>query len=151
MNLEAPLRRPVPVFAILHHLGDTRLATNAESTLVTRRKDGTLVLALWNYGPPDGTGAGYTPPGPPGPSKAFVVNFKGLRAGASAKIWRVDSDHGNVVRTFDAMGRPAFPSREKLAKLRGAAKLGAPANFVLSGGNLKLEVPAHGLAIVEIR
>ena len=138
-------------FAILHHLGDTRLHTGADSTLITRRKDGTLVLALWNYAPPDGTGALYTTPGPLGPTKTFAIDLKGLRAGAHARVWRVDSDHGNVVRAFDAMGRPAFPSREQFAKLRAAAKLGAPATVALSGSKLRLDVPAHGLAVVEIR
>ncbi len=138
-------------FAILHHLGDTRLPTSSESTLITRRKDGTLVLALWNYAPPDGTGAAYTPPGPPGPSKSFAIEVKGLRAGARAMVWRVDSDHGNVVSTFDAMGRPAYPSREQLAKLRTAAKLDLPASVTLKVGKLRLDVPAHGLAVVELR
>ena len=137
-------------FAILHHLGDTRLHTDADSTLVTRRKDGTLVLALWNYAPPDGTGAGYTTPAPPGPSKTFAIDLKGLRAGAHAKLWRVDSAHGNVVRAFDAMGRPAFPSRKQLEQLRAAAKPSAAEALAVKGNKLHISVPSHGLAVVEI-
>jgi len=35
-------------FALLHQLGDTRLEVNSDSVLVTRRKDGSLVVATWN-------------------------------------------------------------------------------------------------------
>jgi xylan 1,4-beta-xylosidase len=145
---------PKPAFnalAMLHHLGDTRLHSDADSALITRRKDGTLVLALWNYAPPEGTGAGYTPPGPLGPTKAFALNLKGVRADAQATIWRLDRDHGNAVRAFDAMGRPASPSREQYEKLRAAGKLGAPEVIALKDGKLALSVPTFGLAVVEVR
>ena len=137
-------------FAILHHLGDTRLHSDADSVLITQRKDGTLVLALWNYAPPDGTGTGYTPLGPLGPAKTFTIDIKGQRAGSHAKVWRVDDEHGNVLKTFDAMGRPAIPTREQLAQLRGAGKLSLPTNAALDSGRLKLTVPVKGFAVVAI-
>ncbi|HKC15990.1 MAG TPA: hypothetical protein VKC11_04715 [Steroidobacteraceae bacterium] len=137
-------------FALLHHLGEVRLPSASDSALVTRRKDGTLVLALWNYAPPDGTGDKYTPPGAPGPARSFAISFKGLPKAARATSWRVDRDHGNVVKAFDAMGRPAFPSREQIKDLRAAAKLPAPQSLSLHGGTLKLEVPSQGLVLVEI-
>jgi len=138
-------------FAMLHHLGDTRLHSDADSALITRRKDGTLVLALWNYAPPEGTGAGYTAPGTLGPAKAFALNLKGVPANAHATIWRVDRDHGNAVRAFDAMGRPASPSREQYVRLREAGKLGAPTVVALKDGKLALSIPSYGLAVVEVR
>ncbi|TLZ25588.1 MAG: SDR family NAD(P)-dependent oxidoreductase [Gammaproteobacteria bacterium] len=36
-------------FALLHQLGEQRLASAAEGALLTRRADGALVIALWNY------------------------------------------------------------------------------------------------------
>jgi len=39
-------------FKLLHTLGDERIELNSDSALLTRRKDGTLVMALWNYAPP---------------------------------------------------------------------------------------------------
>ena len=137
-------------FALLHKLGDTRLATDSDSVLVTKRKDGTLVLALWNYAPPDGTGEKYTAPGAPGASKTFSLNLKGLPAKARATVWRVDSDHGNVVKAFDAMGRPAFPSRQQIEQLRAAGKLPKAEVASVGNGRLSLSVPAHGLAVVEV-
>ncbi len=37
---------------------------DSDSALATRRSDGSLAIALWNYAPPFGTGATYTPPPP---------------------------------------------------------------------------------------
>src|SRR5258706_3233013 len=138
-------------FAMLHRLGEMRLAQASDSALVTRRKDGTLVLALWNYSPPDGTGDKYTPPGPSGAAKHFVLSFKGLPKEAHAIAWRLDREHGNAVRAFDGMGRPAFPSRQQIKELRAVAKLPAPQALVLRGGKMSLDVPSQGLVIVEIR
>ncbi len=63
-GLIAADRIPKPafnVFAMLHKLGDHQLKTRSDSALVTKRDDGTMVLALWNYAPPVGKTASYTP------------------------------------------------------------------------------------------
>jgi hypothetical protein len=44
-------------FAVLHQLGDARLEVNSDSTLVTRRKDGSLAIAAWNLLLPEETGS----------------------------------------------------------------------------------------------
>src|SRR5271170_3590641 len=43
-------------FELLHQLGDERIASPDPNVLVTRRKDGTLVIALWNLVEPEATG-----------------------------------------------------------------------------------------------
>lgn len=138
-------------FAILHELGDRRIALTSDSALATRRSDGTLAIALWNYAPPDGTGASYTkPPANRGPARTFTLQLTGLAADAPATILRVDETHGNVIPTYDAMGRPAFPSREQILKLREAGRP-APAEHVrLKRQELTLQVPPQGLAVVII-
>ncbi|HTP38209.1 MAG TPA: hypothetical protein VMI92_01425 [Steroidobacteraceae bacterium] len=138
-------------FALLHHLGDTRLPADSDSALVTRRKDGTLVIALWNYAPPDGTGPNYTPPQPAGPVREFNLSLPRGRKPVSATLWRLDRDHGNVVKTYDAMGRPAFPSRKQIDELRAASKLQPGQKLAVSGNKVKVEVPTQGLAIVELK
>ncbi len=50
------------VFRLLHKLGTKRLPLASDSALATLTPDGKLVLALWNYAPPTGTGATYTLP-----------------------------------------------------------------------------------------
>ena len=138
-------------FAMLHRLGTERLRSDNDSALITKREDGALVLAVWNYAPPDAIGGTYVAPGVMGPAKSFVFDLKGEGKTAKAKVWRLDRDHGNVVKTFDAMGRPAHPNRDQIEALRAAAKLPAPQSLTLMQGHLSLEVPAQGLAVIEVR
>ena len=140
------------IFRILHKLGDRRLAADSDSTLVTETQSGALVIALWDYAPPTGTGATYTmPTGPAGPSKTFDLEFKNVAANATAEVWRVDDDHGNVLKTFDAMGRPPGDlSPQQVIKLRAAGEMAPPERIHLDHGKLQLTVPAHGLAVVVI-
>src|SRR5262249_4092892 len=44
-------------FRVLHNLGEERVQLNSDTALLTRRNDGALVLAIWNYVPPDQAGA----------------------------------------------------------------------------------------------
>ncbi len=44
-------------FGLLHQLGSERIANSSPNAIVTRRKDGTLVVALWNMVDPGQTGA----------------------------------------------------------------------------------------------
>ena len=138
-------------FAMLHQLGDQRIALHSDSALATRRSDGSLAIALWNYAPPDGTGAGYTkPPTQRGPERTFTLQLVGVAANATATILRVDEAHGNVIPTYDAMGRPAFPSREEIMKLREAGKAAPPEHAPVNHGILTIQVPPQGLAVLLI-
>jgi xylan 1,4-beta-xylosidase len=137
------------VFRILHRLGDRRLKSDSESALVTEDASGKVALALWNYAPPAGTGAKYTmPSGPPGPPKTFDLELRNVSAG-TAEVWRVDDEHGNVIKAFDAMGRPPGSlTKEQITKLRAAGQLPVPEHVRVEHGRLQLTVPAHGLAVV---
>ncbi|MEW9625400.1 GH39 family glycosyl hydrolase [Rhodanobacter geophilus] len=153
-GLIAEDRIPKPAynaFAMLHKLGDMRLPSSSDSALVTRRADGTLVLALWNYAPPVGDTASYTIGKPKGEVRHFEVELSSLPANAGAKVWRLDETHGNVIATFDRMGRPAFPSREQIRQLRAAGQMSAPEQVALHGGRLSLDIPPQGLAVIEVR
>jgi xylan 1,4-beta-xylosidase len=138
-------------FAMLHHLGDRRLSASSDSALATKRSGGALVIALWNYAAPDGTGAIYTPPpATRGPSKAFTLNLSGVAQNTSVTVYRVDEDHGNVIKTYDAMGRPAFPSREQIVKLREAGRAAPAEKAFLKRGSLSIEVPPQGLVVITV-
>ena len=138
-------------FAMLHKLGDTQLPLKTDSALATRRPDGTVVLALWNYTPPLGDTDRYTPGAPSGSPKHFEIDLKHLKHGAQATVWRLDQDHGNAVAAFDKMGRPDWPSREQIKALREAGKLAAPQPATLTDGRLSIDVPPQGLVVVELR
>jgi xylan 1,4-beta-xylosidase len=138
-------------FAMFHQLGDRRLPLSSDSALATRRSDGTLVIALWNYAPPDGTGASYTPPpASRGPSKVFTLQIAGVSPSSNAAVLRLDEDHGNVIKAYDAMGRPPFPSRKQITDLRDAGKPAPPERVVLKNASLTIQVPPQGLVLITI-
>jgi xylan 1,4-beta-xylosidase len=140
------------IFAILHNLGDQRIPLDSDSALATISADGRVALALWDYAPPTGTGATYTmPTGPAGPAKTFDIELQHVSANASVEVLRVDPDHGNVLKAFDAMGRPASDlTADQIAQLRIASAMSPPEHMHLNQGRLILTVPAHGLAVVLI-
>jgi len=140
------------IFRALHKLGDRRIAVASDSVLATKTASGAVAVALWDYAPPTGTGAAYTmPTGPAGPAKSFDLEFKNLAPGAAAQIWRVDDDHGNVLKAFDAMGRPPGDlTREQIERLQAAGEMAPAERMPLDHGRLRITVPAHGLAVVVI-
>jgi xylan 1,4-beta-xylosidase len=138
-------------FAMLHELGNRRIKLDSDSALATRRSDGAIAIALWNYAPPVGTGAAYTPPPATiGPSKTFIVKLAGVSPNAPVRLWRLDADHGNVNKTYDAMGRPAFPTRAQIAQLRAAGRPFPPQNLALTNGALSITVPPQGLVLIKL-
>jgi xylan 1,4-beta-xylosidase len=146
---------PKPVFNVfssLHQLGDKRIALDSDSALATKTADGKLAIALWDYAPPAGTGATYTmPTGPAGPAKTFQLELQHIAPEAPVEVLRVDADHGNVLKAFDAMGRPPGDlTQDQIKQLRLAGAMAPAEHLHLHGGKLELTVPAHGLAVVLI-
>ena len=127
-------------FKLLHKLGDRHIALNSDSALLTLRSDGALVLAVWNYAPPD----------QPGSPKTFIVRFKNTKA-QQARVWRLDSDHGDTHLAYEKMGAPRYPTQAEIRQLRSASELTASQTRDLKNGELNLDVPAHGLALVELK
>jgi xylan 1,4-beta-xylosidase len=134
---------PKPVFndfALLHRLGETRLDSDSDSLLVTRRKDGTLAIAAWNLFLPEEAG---TP-------KTMTLRFKGVQASA-AKVTIVDKDHGSPLPLYEKQGRPASPTIAQIEALRKAAALPASKSYTLKNGSLSLTLEPHALALIELK
>jgi xylan 1,4-beta-xylosidase len=127
-------------FKLLHKLGEQRIALDSDSALLTRRDDGTLVLALWNYAPPEQTGS----------PKTVTAHFKSTKAG-HASIFRLDREHGDFHPVYEKMGSPRYPTQTQIQELRRAAELPNPEVRKLTNGELTLTLPAHGLALVELK
>jgi xylan 1,4-beta-xylosidase len=127
-------------FTLLHKLGDQRIPLDSESALLTRRSDGGLSLALWNYAAPDQSGS----------PKAFVLRFKNTSA-QQAEVWRLDGEHGDVHPLYEKMGMPRYPTQAELQQLRSASELSVPETHGLKSGELSLDVPARGLVLVELK
>jgi xylan 1,4-beta-xylosidase len=129
-------------FSLLHLLGDTRLA-NPSNTLVTRQRDGTLVVALWNLVEMDQLKNGRP--------QAFDVKFNGVKPNATVLIHRLDADHGNTQGAYDAIGRPQYPTQKQIQELNQEAALGAPQEVRLHNSELHLDIPVNGLVVLEVR
>ncbi len=121
-------------FRMLHRLGEQRLELKETDALATRRADGSLAVAIWNY-------AG---PGESAPARQIRVRVEGFPAAARYRSEIVDPRHGSALEAWEAMGRPAFPTREQYAELRAAAKQ------TLHTEGPELVLPAHSLALMEI-
>jgi xylan 1,4-beta-xylosidase len=127
-------------FALLHQLGDTRLDAVSDHVIVTRRKDGSLVIALWNLFLPEEAGS----------AKTFTLQFKNVSGARTARITIVDREHGSPLPAWEKMGRPAFPTRAQIEALRKAAALPSSVSRPLESGSLTLKLQADALALVEI-
>ena len=126
-------------FKILHQLGSTRIDNESRSALVTKRGDGTVVMAVWNL---------YLP-GASGETKHAVIDVRGAKQFHRAIVSRVDSTHGSLLAAYAQMGKPAYPTQAQLQTLRDAAKLPPAEQMRLQEGKLTLDVPAQGLAVIE--
>ena len=122
-------------FAMLHRLGERRMQPELSDALVTKRDDGTLVAAVWNYAAPADAGT----------ARRVHVRVNGWAGTARFHVEIVDPEHGSALAAWRAMGSPRFPTREQYDRLRQAAtvtqKLDDP-SFLL---------PAHGLALIEVQ
>jgi xylan 1,4-beta-xylosidase len=127
-------------FQLLHKLGNQRIALGSDSALFTRRDDGSLVLAVWNYAPPDEVGS----------SRTVTLRFKNTNVG-QALVWRLDTAHGDFHALYQKMGEPRYPTPSQIQELRAAAALKAPTKEELKSDELTLTLPAHGLAVIEMK
>ena len=124
-------------FAVLHKLGTERIAVDSDSALATRAGK-KLVVAVWNYAPPEGGGS----------ARETTLEFVHGSA-KKAVIWRVDSGHGDMRAAYAKMGSPRYPTLAQITELRKAAAL-VPEKRKIDSGRLTLELPAQGLAVVEV-
>lgn len=125
-------------FRLLHQLGGERISVTSDNALVTRDAEGQLAIAIWNYAAPEETGA---------PRQVHLA-IAGLPGPHRARIQVVDAQHGSPLAAWDAMGRPAFPSRHQIQLLRDAGALPAPTEQDLA--TLSLTLQPHALALVRI-
>jgi xylan 1,4-beta-xylosidase len=130
-------------FRLLHMLGNQRLPAASQDALVTLGEDGNLAIAVWNYAAPEESGA----------PRDFRLEITGLEGARRARIQVIDSHHGSPLAAWEAMGRPAFPTRAQIQQLRDAAILpdGTVQEVAASGAaTVSLTLQPHALALVQI-
>jgi xylan 1,4-beta-xylosidase len=127
-------------FKLLHQLGDERIELNSDGALATRDRNGSIVVAVWNYAPPE----------KPGASKSITLKFQGVQA-AQASVSVADPEHGDIHPAYERMGSPIYPTPPQIRDLRKAAELTAPELRPLRNGELNLTVPPYGLALISLK
>ena len=135
---------PKPIFnafKLMHLLGDRRIDVNSDSMLLTRRADGSLVLAVWNLSLPDD----------PGHTVNMAIHLKGLMPNGRAAISEVDSEHGSPLPAYHAMGDPVSPTMQQYAELKKAAQLPPARIEKIKNGTIDLTLPPKSLFLIEIR
>ena len=127
-------------FALLHHLGDRRIANSSRDALVTRNPDGSLAIAVWNL----------VDPGDPPSNKQITLHLTGVPSSAAVSIQRVDETHGNVMPFYKKMGSPVSPTRAQVEKLNRETAFRAPEHRKLDNGTLTLDLGTNALVLVQV-
>ena len=131
-------------FALLHQLGDKRIANSSPNIIATKAPDGSLIIAAWNL----------VDPSPAILSKAHSViltlAIRNTAANAHATIQRVDNEHGNVLPKYTAIGKPDYPTPQQVEQLNRETALPPPEETHLTNGQLTLNLEPNALALIKL-
>jgi xylan 1,4-beta-xylosidase len=128
-------------FKLLHMLGTDRIKLESSSTIATRRVDGSLAIAVWNYAPPNKAGF----------HRRVKLVMKSLSGFNGIRIHLLDNHSGSPLARWNSMGNPPFPTSEQQLELRAAGELNPPELRLLSEENAAttIDLPPHSLALIE--
>jgi xylan 1,4-beta-xylosidase len=127
-------------FALLHELGDRRLANPSKNVIVTTDAAGALVMAAWNLVDPDQHST----------TRKMELIFHSVPAEAGVTLQRVDDEHGNVGPAYAAMGKPLDPSPHQVEQLNSQTALPPPQRTHLTAGKLELQLEPNALVLVKV-
>ncbi len=127
-------------FALLHQLGNQRLANPSKNVIVTRTPDGQLAIAAWNI----------VDPGQKGAARQMILIFSGVPANAPVTIQRIDDEHGNVLKAYAAMGKPVDPTEAEVEQMNRKTSLGPAEQSKLEGGRLTLGLDPNALLLIKV-
>jgi xylan 1,4-beta-xylosidase len=148
--------------SLLRKLGEKRLQTGDSPVLATQRPDGSIAMLAWNLIPEAAPGAfanGNPEASAAGASLAkgapLVLNLQlnGLDGRKQIRVSEVNDAVGSAIPAWEAMGKPASPTREQIADLHRAAKLPAATVSALKGSaseTFSITLPPNGIALLEL-
>jgi xylan 1,4-beta-xylosidase len=86
-----------------------------------------------------------------GNPKLLSVQFTGARPGTPVRVRFVDQARGSPMPAWRAMGSPKYLTQVQVAKLRAASEIAPPVAMRLDRkGQIALELPAEGVALIEL-
>jgi xylan 1,4-beta-xylosidase len=127
-------------FALLHQLGDERIANASHDMIVTKQKDGSLVVAVWNIVDPNKTGS----------AKDVQLVFHGVPSNAIVSISRVDETHSNTLAAYKAIGSPLDPTEAQVEQMNRETAIGASERLALTDGKLNLKLGVNALLLIKV-
>ncbi len=127
-------------FELLHELGDERLPNASKDVIATETNQHALAIVAWNL----------IDPGQQGSGKTLHLIFRNVLADARVTIQRVDSDHGNVLKEYAAMGEPLDPTPAQVEELNRETALPAPEQTHLTARSLELHLTPNALALIKV-
>jgi xylan 1,4-beta-xylosidase len=132
-------------FALLHQLGDQRLANASPNVIVTKAANGSLVIAVWNLVGPEPEALKRAA------ARTVTLAVQALPPSATATIQRVDDEHGNVLPIYAKMGKPQYPTPEQVKQMNEQTRLPTPEQTHLQSSNLTLTLEPNSLTLITIR
>lgn len=147
----------------LSRLGDEAMA-EGDGYAVTRRRDGTLAVLLWNYCHyrADANDSRLLAAAKPGeiydlfdvrPAREFTLRLDGVGASTRVQTTRFDREHGSVYDAWVAMGAPRHILPADLDVLRRRMELDVSAQRVATPANTlewTVAVQPFGVTLLEI-
>ena len=127
-------------YELLHELGTERIPNKSPDVIVTRGADKEIDVAAWNL----------VDPGQQSTARTMKFVFSNVAPNARVTIQRVDSDHGNALRNYAAMGSPVDPTPEQVEQLNRETEIPAPAETRLASGTLELKVSPNALILIKV-
>jgi xylan 1,4-beta-xylosidase len=127
-------------FGLLHQLGSRRIANASKNIIATKTAEGDIAIAAWNLVDPDQHGI----------TRTMELTFRDVAPNAKITLQSVDSDHGNVLKQYAAMGKPIDPTPDQVAQLNRETALPAAKQSSLKNGVFELELTPNALILVKV-
>jgi xylan 1,4-beta-xylosidase len=127
-------------FELLHRLGHRQLKNDSPNVLVTRSKDGHLIVAAWNLVALD----------QPGQSQTFRFQFRNVKPNSDVDISRVDENNSNTLGIYNSIGAPVYPTRAQIDDINRRGEIQPPMKAKLIDGKINLDIPPNGLLLMEL-
>jgi xylan 1,4-beta-xylosidase len=129
-------------FALLHQLGPERIVegSDPDNILVTRERDGSLVIAAWNLVDPTRKGS----------ARQVEFEIHGVPPNSRIRLRRADAGHGNTLAAYQKMGSPQYPTPAQVGELNRVAEDMSVESMRLSKGVIDLQLPVNGVLLLEV-
>jgi xylan 1,4-beta-xylosidase len=98
------------------------------------------VIAVWNLSAPGGNAD----------SKNVVLQLNSLAGETEAFVYRLDADHGSLMKAYAAVGSPTYPTQAQIQSLRHSAQLPAPESRSIQNGQIALRLGPNALVLIEL-